>query len=123
TTVSLTNPGGIGTVHSVPRLTKGQGCIIGVGALDYPAEFQGASQQTINSLAVSKVLTLTSTYDHRVIQGAGSGEVLKLVHSCLLGAVGFYDVVSESLRLPYEPVRWVPAVSVADQDEVNKTER
>src|SRR5699024_7018606 len=66
TTVSLTNPGGIGTVHSVPRLTKGQGCIIGVGALDYPAEFQGASQQTINSLAVSKVLTLTSTYDHRV---------------------------------------------------------
>ncbi|WP_298418318.1 multifunctional oxoglutarate decarboxylase/oxoglutarate dehydrogenase thiamine pyrophosphate-binding subunit/dihydrolipoyllysine-residue succinyltransferase subunit [Brevibacterium sp.] len=123
TTVSLTNPGGIGTVHSVPRLTKGQGCIIGVGALDYPAEFQGASQQTINSLAVSKVLTLTSTYDHRVIQGAGSGEFLKLVHSYLLGEDGFYDDVFESLRLPYEPVRWVPDVSAEDQDDVNKTAR
>ena len=123
TTVSLTNPGGIGTVHSVPRLTKGQGCIIGVGALDYPAEFQGASQQTINKLAVSKVLTLTSTYDHRVIQGAGSGEFLKLVHSYLLGEDGFYDDVFESLRLPYEPVRWVPDVSAEDQDDVNKTAR
>ncbi|MGO1908802.1 MAG: multifunctional oxoglutarate decarboxylase/oxoglutarate dehydrogenase thiamine pyrophosphate-binding subunit/dihydrolipoyllysine-residue succinyltransferase subunit [Brevibacterium linens] len=123
TTVSLTNPGGIGTVHSVPRLTKGQGCIIGVGALDYPAEFQGASQQTINSLAVSKVLTMTSTYDHRVIQGAGSGEFLKLVHSYLLGEDGFYDDVFESLRLPYEPVRWVPDVSAEDQDDVNKTAR
>ena len=123
TTVSLTNPGGIGTVHSVPRLTKGQGCIIGVGALDYPAEFQGASQQTVNSLAVSKVLTLTSTYDHRVIQGAGSGEFLKLVHSYLLGEDGFYDDVFESLRLPYEPVRWVPDVSAEDQDDVNKTAR
>ncbi|RAE29165.1 multifunctional oxoglutarate decarboxylase/oxoglutarate dehydrogenase thiamine pyrophosphate-binding subunit/dihydrolipoyllysine-residue succinyltransferase subunit, partial [Burkholderia multivorans] len=85
TTVSLTNPGGIGTVHSIPPLTKGQRAIIGVGALDYPAEFQGASQRTINDLAVSEVLTLTSTYDHRVIQGAGSGEFLKLVHGYLLG--------------------------------------
>ena len=123
TSVSLTNPGGIGTVHSVPRLTKGQGCIIGVGALDYPAEFQGASQHTINKLAVSKVLTLTSTYDHRVIQGAGSGEFLKLIHSYLLGEDGFYDDVFESLRLPYEPVRWVPDVSAEDQDDVNKTAR
>ncbi|AZT93320.1 MAG: multifunctional oxoglutarate decarboxylase/oxoglutarate dehydrogenase thiamine pyrophosphate-binding subunit/dihydrolipoyllysine-residue succinyltransferase subunit [Brevibacterium aurantiacum] len=123
TTVSLTNPGGIGTVHSVPRLTKGQGCIIGVGALDYPAEFQGASQNTINKLAVSKVLTLTSTYDHRVIQGAGSGEFLKLIHGYLLGEDGFYDDVFESLRLPYEPVRWVPDVSAEDQDDVNKTAR
>ena len=123
TTVSLTNPGGIGTVHSVPRLTKGQGCIIGVGALDYPAEFQGASQNTINKLAVSKVLTLTSTYDHRVIQGAGSGEFLKLIHGYLLGEDGFYDDVFESLRLPYEPVRWLPDVSAEDQDDVNKTAR
>ncbi|RBP66329.1 2-oxoglutarate dehydrogenase E1 component [Brevibacterium sanguinis] len=123
TTVSLTNPGGIGTVHSVPRLTKGQGTIVGVGALEYPAEFQGASQKTINNLAVSKVLTLTSTYDHRVIQGAGSGEFLKLVHGYLLGEDGFYDDVFESLRLPYEPVRWVPDVSAEDQDDVNKTAR
>ena len=72
TTVSLTNPGTIGTVHSVPRLVQGQGLIIGVGALDYPAEFQGASEETLVRLAISKVVTLTSTYDHRVIQGAQS---------------------------------------------------
>src|SRR5699024_806189 len=84
TTASLTNPGGIGTVHSMPRLTVGQGTIVGVGALDYPAEFQGASQETVNRLAISKVLTLTSTYDHRVIQGAGSGEFLKMIHGFLL---------------------------------------
>ncbi|WAL40517.1 multifunctional oxoglutarate decarboxylase/oxoglutarate dehydrogenase thiamine pyrophosphate-binding subunit/dihydrolipoyllysine-residue succinyltransferase subunit [Brevibacterium sp. BRM-1] len=123
TTVSLTNPGGIGTVHSVPRLTRGQGCIIGVGALDYPAEFQGASQETINRLAISKVLTMTSTYDHRVIQGAGSGEFLKLIHGYLLGEDGFYDEVFESLRLPYEPVRWVPDVDTSDQDDVSKSAR
>ena len=76
TTVSLTNPGGIGTVHSVPRLMKGQGCIIGAGALEYPAEFQGASEKTLNELAIGKTITLTSTYDHRVIQGAGSGELV-----------------------------------------------
>ena len=77
TTVSLTNPGGIGTVHSIPRLMQGQGVIVGVGAMDYPAQFQGASPATLAELAVSKVMTLTSTYDHRIIQGAASGEFLK----------------------------------------------
>ncbi|GAP54762.1 multifunctional 2-oxoglutarate metabolism enzyme [Arthrobacter sp. Hiyo6] len=101
--MSLTNPGGIGTVHSVPRLSKGQAAIIGVGALDYPAEFQGASSKIIAQNAISKVLTLTSTYDHRVIQGAGSGEFLKLVHQLLLGGQNFYDEIFESLRIPYEP--------------------
>src|SRR5690606_9319527 len=89
TTVSLTNPGGIGTVHSVPRLMKGQGCIIGAGALDYPAEFQGSSQKTLTELGIGKTITLTSTYDHRVIQGAGSGEFLKKVHELLIGERGF----------------------------------
>ena len=73
TSLSLTNPGTIGTVHSVPRLMKGQGAIIGVGAMDYPAEYQGASEETLARLAVSKVMTLTSTYDHRIIQGAAEG--------------------------------------------------
>ena len=77
TTISLTNPGGIGTSHSVPRLMKGQGAIIGVGAMEYPPEFQGASEDTIARNAISKVMTLTSTYDHRVIQGAQSGEFLQ----------------------------------------------
>lgn len=108
TTVSLTNPGGIGTVHSIPRLMKGQGTIVGVGAMDYPAQFQGASPATLAELAVSKVMTLTSTYDHRIIQGAASGEFLKRMADKLLGKDGFYDRVFASLRLPYQPVRWVP---------------
>ncbi|PWH05371.1 multifunctional oxoglutarate decarboxylase/oxoglutarate dehydrogenase thiamine pyrophosphate-binding subunit/dihydrolipoyllysine-residue succinyltransferase subunit [Brachybacterium endophyticum] len=107
TTVTLTNPGGIGTVHSIPRLMSGQGTIVGVGAMDYPAQFQGASQATLAELAVSKVMTLTSTYDHRIIQGAASGEFLKLMADKLLGKDGFYDRVFGSLRIPYEPVRWV----------------
>ena len=76
TTVTLTNPGTIGTVHSVPRLMPGQGVIVGVGAIDYPAEYEGADPQTLAELGVSKVVTLTSTYDHRIIQGAESGEFL-----------------------------------------------
>src|SRR5204863_3254323 len=92
-TISLTNPGTIGTVHSVPRLMRGQGAIIGVGAMEYPAEFQGASEETLASLAVSKIITLTSTYDHRVIQGAQSGEFLRRMHELLLGEDGFYDEV------------------------------
>ena len=80
TTVSLTNPGTIGTVHSVPRLVQGQGLIIGVGAMDYPAEFAGASEETIARNAISKVITLTSTYDHRIIQGSTSGDFLRRLH-------------------------------------------
>ncbi|MCU1575264.1 MAG: 2-oxoglutarate dehydrogenase component, partial [Micrococcaceae bacterium] len=123
TTVSLTNPGGIGTVHSVPRLSKGQAAIIGVGALDYPAEFQGASEKIIAQNAISKILTLTSTYDHRVIQGAGSGEFLRIVHQLLLGAQNFYDDIFEALRIPYEPVRWSTDLQVDPADEINKVAR
>ncbi len=123
TTISLTNPGTIGTVHSVPRLMAGQGTIIGVGSLDYPAEWQGASQETLNRNAVSKILTLTSTYDHRIIQGAQSGDFLRIVHQLLLGENGFYDEVFESLRIPYEPVRWVQDISAHHDDDVNKTAR
>ncbi|MGO1338427.1 MAG: 2-oxo acid dehydrogenase subunit E2, partial [Cellulosimicrobium funkei] len=107
TTISLTNPGGIGTVHSVPRLMQGQGTIIGVGAMDYPAEFAGASTERLARLGISKVLTITSTYDHRIIQGAQSGEFLRILSQKLLGEDGFYDRVFAALRIPYEPVRWV----------------
>ncbi|WP_413543191.1 multifunctional oxoglutarate decarboxylase/oxoglutarate dehydrogenase thiamine pyrophosphate-binding subunit/dihydrolipoyllysine-residue succinyltransferase subunit [Citricoccus nitrophenolicus] len=123
TTVSLTNPGGIGTVHSVPRLSEGQAAIIGVGALNYPAEFQGASEKTLSKLAISKTITLTSTYDHRVIQGAASGEFLKLIHGLLLGEQGFYEEIFESLRIPYEPVQWKPDVQVNPEDQINKVAR
>ncbi len=122
TTVSLTNPGGIGTVHSVPRLSKGQATIVGVGALDYPAEFRGSSPRTLARNAISKVITLTSTYDHRVIQGAGSGEFLKLIESYLLGDE-FWDEVFHGLRIPYEPVRWVTDNQVNPETEVNKVAR
>ncbi|MFT4468423.1 multifunctional oxoglutarate decarboxylase/oxoglutarate dehydrogenase thiamine pyrophosphate-binding subunit/dihydrolipoyllysine-residue succinyltransferase subunit [Arthrobacter sulfonylureivorans] len=123
TTVSLTNPGGIGTVHSVPRLSKGQATIVGVGALEYPAEFRGASEKTIAAQGVGKIITLTSTYDHRVIQGAGSGEFLRLVESLLLGEQGFYDEIFEALRIPYEPVRWRADNQVDVELQVNKIAR
>ena len=78
--ISLTNPGGIGTVQSVPRLMPGQAVIVGVGSIDYPAEFEGSDRRNLSSLGVSKVVTVTSTYDHRIIQGAESGLFLKRVH-------------------------------------------
>ena len=107
TTISLTNPGTIGTVHSVPRLMQSQGTIVGVGAMDYPAEFAGTSDEQLNRMGVSKVLTVTSTYDHRIIQGAQSGDFLRILARKLMGEDGFYDRVFASLRVPYEPVRWV----------------
>ncbi|WP_374999856.1 multifunctional oxoglutarate decarboxylase/oxoglutarate dehydrogenase thiamine pyrophosphate-binding subunit/dihydrolipoyllysine-residue succinyltransferase subunit [Aeromicrobium sp. CTD01-1L150] len=123
TTASLTNPGGIGTNHSVPRLMKGQGVIIGVGSMDYPPEFQGASEHTISQMAISKMMTLTSTYDHRVIQGAQSGEFLGRIHQLLLGADGFYDEIFHALRIPYEPIRWAQDIAVNRDDEVHRQAR
>jgi len=123
TTISLTNPGTIGTVHSVPRLMKGQGTIIGVGAMEYPAEFQGAAPETLARMAVSKVMTLTSTYDHRIIQGAQSGDFLRVVHGLLLGNDDFYDEIFRALRIPYEPIRWAGDVPASHEDEVGKQAR
>ena len=121
TTISLTNPGTIGTVHSVPRLVQGQGMILGVGALDYPAEFHGANEQTLAELGISKVVTLTSTYDHRIIQGAQSGDFLRRIHEILLGEENFYDEIFEALRIPYVPIRWVTDMQNAKGDESIKT--
>ncbi|MFI5510805.1 multifunctional oxoglutarate decarboxylase/oxoglutarate dehydrogenase thiamine pyrophosphate-binding subunit/dihydrolipoyllysine-residue succinyltransferase subunit [Mycobacterium sp. NPDC051804] len=104
-TISLTNPGTIGTVHSVPRLMRGQGAIIGVGAMEYPAEFQGASEERIAEWGVGKLVTFTSTYDHRIIQGAESGDFLRTVHELLLSD-DFFDEIFRELGIPYEPVRW-----------------
>ena len=123
TTISLTNPGTIGTVHSVPRLMAGQGTIIGVGAMEYPAEYQGAAPETLARLAVSKTMTLTSTYDHRIIQGAQSGDFLRRIHGLLLGEDGFYDEVFRALRIPYEPIRWVSDISASHEDDVAKQAR
>ena len=123
TTISLTNPGTIGTNHSVPRLMKGQGAIIGVGAMEYPPEYQGASEETIARNAISKVMTLTSTYDHRVIQGAQSGDFLRRMHALLLGEEDFYDEIFAALRIPYEPIRWAKDIATSHDDEIGKQAR
>ncbi|MDQ4004692.1 MAG: multifunctional oxoglutarate decarboxylase/oxoglutarate dehydrogenase thiamine pyrophosphate-binding subunit/dihydrolipoyllysine-residue succinyltransferase subunit, partial [Actinomycetota bacterium] len=106
TTATITNPGMIGTVESIPRLMAGQAVIVGVGALAYPAEFAGADPDALAELGVSKTLTLTSTYDHRVIQGAESGEFLSGVDQMLRGGEVFYERIFRSMGVPYVPVQW-----------------
>ncbi|HXG58302.1 MAG TPA: multifunctional oxoglutarate decarboxylase/oxoglutarate dehydrogenase thiamine pyrophosphate-binding subunit/dihydrolipoyllysine-residue succinyltransferase subunit, partial [Thermoanaerobaculia bacterium] len=106
TTISLTNPGTIGTVASVPRLMQSQGTIIATGAIDYSPEYSASDPSVLADLGISKVMTMTSTYDHRIIQGAESGAFLARVHDLLTGADGFYDDIYRDLRIPYEPVRW-----------------
>jgi len=122
TTISLTNPGTIGTNHSVPRLMAGQGTIVGVGAMEYPAEFSGMSDEKLSERAISKIMTLTSTYDHRIIQGAQSGEFLRRIHQLLL-ADDFYDEIFAALRIPYEPVRWLVDRDFSHEGQIDKNAR
>jgi multifunctional 2-oxoglutarate metabolism enzyme len=118
TTVTLTNPGTLGTVQSVPRLMEGQGLIVGVGSLGVPAGFEAADPRTMADLGIGKTVTITSTYDHRIIQGAESGLFLAYVSECLMGEHDFYREVFESLEIPYEPVRWERDINASDdQDE------
>ncbi|MEX0705485.1 MAG: multifunctional oxoglutarate decarboxylase/oxoglutarate dehydrogenase thiamine pyrophosphate-binding subunit/dihydrolipoyllysine-residue succinyltransferase subunit, partial [Nitriliruptoraceae bacterium] len=105
-TVTLTNPGTLGTVHSVPRLMAGQSAILGVGSIAVPASHRATDERTLARIGVGKVVTLTSTYDHRVIQGAESGVYLAQVEALLLGEDDFYDDAFAALGLPYEPARW-----------------
>ena len=105
-TVTLTNPGTIGTRQSVPRLMPGQGVIVGVGAMSYPSEWAGADARTIAKLGLSKVMTMTSTYDHRIIQGAESGQFLKHIESLLLGGNEFYKRIFKDIGVPYVAVEW-----------------
>jgi 2-oxoglutarate dehydrogenase E1 component len=105
TNVSLTNPGMIGTVHSVPRLMAGQSCILATGAIDYPPEYMSADPHMIAKLGIGKIMTMTCTYDHRVIQGAESGEFLKMVHQLLAGEENFYEDIYASLKIPYKTIR------------------
>ncbi len=115
--ITLTNPGTIGTVQSVPRLMPGQGVIVGVGNIDYPAEFEGADRSNLSSFGISKVVTVTSTYDHRIIQGAESGLFLKRIHELLLGEHGFYEEIFHALDVPYEAVRWRPDTNPIDRED------
>lgn len=105
-TVTLTNPGMIGTVMSMPRLMEGQGTIIAAGSIEYPAGFQAMLPEVLHTLAVSKVVNVTSTYDHRIIQGAESGEFLLAMHQLLIGELRFYDQIYAAIGIPFEPLRW-----------------
>jgi 2-oxoglutarate decarboxylase len=122
-TISLTNPGTIGTNHSVPRLMQGQGTIIGVGAMEYPAEFSGMHPDALSDMGISRTMTLTSTYDHRIIQGAQSGEFLRRVHQLLLGEDNFFFDIFASLRIPYEPAIWLTDREVSHEGQIDKAAR
>ncbi len=122
-TVTLTNPGTIGTVQSVPRLMPGQGAIIGVGRIGYPAEFEATDPRTIAKLGISKIITVTSTYDHRIIQGAESGFFLKKVHELLVGKEEFYDKAFADLGVPYEAIKWNSDAARSSEDNRSATKR
>lgn len=106
TTITLTNPGTIGTVSSIPRLMIGQGAIIAIGAIQYNAEYQAMSPTTISALGISKVMNITSTYDHRIIQGAESGLFLKEINELLLGKDRFYEEIFDELKVTMRPLQW-----------------
>ena len=126
TTISLTNPGTVGTFGSVPRLMVGQGAIIATGAMDYPAEYASTPAETRAQLGISKIMMVTCTYDHRIIQGAESGRFLGRFHALLNGADNFYETIFGELGMSYRPVKMpegtaaapavpsAPAVTVGD---------
>ncbi|MBZ5551162.1 MAG: multifunctional oxoglutarate decarboxylase/oxoglutarate dehydrogenase thiamine pyrophosphate-binding subunit/dihydrolipoyllysine-residue succinyltransferase subunit [Acidobacteriia bacterium] len=129
TTVSLTNPGTLGTTVSNPRLMAGQGLIVATGAIEFPPEYLAMAPEAISWLGISKVITLTSTYDHRIIQGAESGAFLAFVDELLRGQHSFYDEVFSELRIPYRPYHWAVDLNPAilgeqhHRDEVRKQAR
>ncbi len=106
TTITLSNPGTVGTYFSVPRLMKDQGAVIASGSIGYPAEYHAWSPRALSSLGLSKVMTISCTYDHRIIQGAESGEFLGRIKELLLGQDAFYEQIFEDLHLPAVPIQW-----------------
>ncbi|HKE05593.1 MAG TPA: multifunctional oxoglutarate decarboxylase/oxoglutarate dehydrogenase thiamine pyrophosphate-binding subunit/dihydrolipoyllysine-residue succinyltransferase subunit, partial [Blastocatellia bacterium] len=129
TTITLTNPGTIGTAASTPRLMAGQGAIIATGAIEYPPEYAAMTDEALSQLGISKVFTITSTYDHRIIQGAESGLFLAYIHELLLGKHDFYDEIFADIGITYKPLRWSvdvnPFLSGVDRErqEIKKQAR
>jgi multifunctional 2-oxoglutarate metabolism enzyme len=103
--VTLTNPGGLGTVASVPRLMAGQGTIVATGSIAYPVGLADIGAM----IGAEKVLTMTSTYDHRIIQGAESGRFLGKIEEYLQGEHGFYEDVFAALGVELGPAPAPPA--------------
>ena len=126
TTVSLTNPGPMGTTASIARLMPGQGLILATGAIDWPAGFSAMAPEAISNLGISKVMTLSCTYDHRIIQGAESGAFLGRIEELLLGRHGFYEEIFEAVEIPYRPFRWAvdrnPVVGGAEVSRLREIE-
>jgi 2-oxoglutarate decarboxylase len=106
TTISLTNPGTIGTVASTPRLMAGQSVIIATGAIEFPAEYQAMAPEALSQLGISKAVTVSSTYDHRIIQGAESGAFLARVHELIVGKFKFYNEIFADLGIAHVPYQW-----------------
>jgi multifunctional 2-oxoglutarate metabolism enzyme len=107
--ITLTNPGGLGTVASVPRLMGGQGTIVATGSIAYPVGLGSIGAM----IGAEKVMTMTSTYDHRIIQGAESGRFLKLIEEHLQGEHGFYEAVFAALGVELGPLPPPPAPAAA----------
>lgn len=110
TTFTLTNPGGFGTEASVPRLMEGQGLILATGSIGLPVHARQMNPTMLADIALGPVMTITSTYDHRTVQGAESGRLLKRIEELLDGADEFWDDIFRCLRVP-----WRPAVAATDQ--------
>lgn len=124
TTISLTNPGTIGTAASNPRLMSGQSAIIATGSIDYPPEYQAMTAAALSLIGISKTVTVTSTYDHRVIQGAESGLFLAKIHEFIKGQHGFYESIFADLEINYPPLRWAedhnPSLFGRDHEQAEK---
>lgn len=105
-TITLTNPGMIGTTFSSPRLFKGQGMIVSTGSINYPMEFSAMRPDLLSEFAVSKVVNITSTYDHRIIQGAENAEFLAYINDLFIGKHQFFEQIFYSLNIPFQPIKW-----------------
>src|SRR3954452_9978478 len=113
TNISLTNPGGLGTVASVPRLLSGQSTIVACGSLAYPVEWRHAPPEKIKALGVSKVMTMPSTYDDRVIHGAESGSFLRRIEDLLQGEDDLYESVARDLEIDASTITAAHAASAS----------
>jgi 2-oxoglutarate decarboxylase len=107
--LTLTNPGGIGTVASVPRLMVGQGTIVATGSIAYPVGLERIGEL----IGAEKVMSMTSTYDHRIIQGAESGRFLARIEALLQGEESFYESVFSDLGVPLPALPPPPAPNFA----------
>jgi len=74
-TFTITNPGGFGTFHGTPIISQPQVGILGTYALvKRPWVVQDELGQDV--IAIRPLMNITLTYDHRLVDGAYSGQFL-----------------------------------------------